>query len=132
MLTFGGGGYYIRINEYLGVPVAKVFFSTSKAEIKLSSVESYRLGRPTISFEIARVTKVETVTLPSRAVLGVRVTRGLLGTGLTGEYRAGSKKVLVIGRAGAAGVKISLNNPAFDDIYLASKDAAGLIAKLSK
>jgi hypothetical protein len=44
----------------------------------------------------------------------------------------GSKKVLVIGRAGAEGVKISLNNPAFDDIYLASKDAAGLIAKLSK
>ena len=112
--------------------MAKVFFSTSKAEIKLSSVESYRLGRPTISFELARVTKVETVTLPSRAVLGVRVTRGLLGTGLTGEYRAGSKKVLVIGRAGAAGVKISLNNPAFDDIYLASKDAAGLIAQLSK
>lgn len=112
--------------------MAKVFFSTNKAEIKLSSVESYRLGRSSIQFELVRVTKVEAIKLPSKAALGVRVTRGLLGTGLTGEYRMGSKKVLVIGRAGAEGVKISLNNPAFDDIYLASKDAAGLIAKLSK
>ena len=123
----------VRINElFLGAIVAKVLFSTSKAEIKLSSVESYRLGRPSIQFELARVTKVEAIKLPRKAVLGVRVGKGLLGTGLTGEYRLGSKKVLVVGRAGAAGVKISLNNPAFDDIYLASKDAAGLIAKLSK
>lgn len=123
----------VRINErFLGAIVAKVFFSTNKAEIKLSSVESYRLGRSSIQFELARVTKVEAFNLPSKAVLGVRVTKGLLGTGLTGEYRMGSKKVLVVGRAGAAGVKISLNNPAFDDIYLASKDAAGLVAKLSK
>jgi hypothetical protein len=55
-----------------------------------------------------------------------------LSAGLTGEYRLGSKKVLVVGRAGAQGVKISLNNPAFDDIYLASNDAAGIVAKLSK
>ena len=123
----------VRINElFLGAIVAKVLFSTSKAEIKLSSVESYRLGRPSIQFELARVTKVEAIKLPRKAVLGVRVGKGLLGTGLTGEYRLGSKKVLVVGRAGAAGVKISLNNPAFDDIYLASKDAAGLVAKLSK
>ena len=123
----------VRINElFLGAIVAKVFFSTNKAEIKLSSVESYRLGRSSIQFELARVTKVEAFNLPSKAVLGVRVTKGLLGTGLTGEYRMGSKKVLVVGRAGAAGVKISLNNPAFDDIYLASKDVAGLVAKLSK
>ena len=123
----------VRINElFLGAIVAKVLFSTSKAEIKLSSVESYRLGRPSIQFELARVTKVEAIKLPRKAVLGVRVGKGILGTGLTGEYRLGSKKVLVVGRAGAAGVKISLNNPAFDDIYLASKDAAGLIAKLSK
>ena len=112
--------------------MAKVLFSTNRAEIKLSSVESYRLGRPSIQFELARVTKVEAIKLPRKAVLGVRVGKGLLGTGLTGEYRLGSKKVLVVGRAGAAGVKISLNNPAFDDIYLASKDAAGLITKLSK
>lgn len=112
--------------------MAKVLFSSTKAEIKLSSVESYRLGRTSIQFELARVTKVEAIKLPSKAVLGVRVGKGLLGTGLTGEYRMGSKKVLVIGRAGAQGVKISLNNPAFDHIYLVSKDAAGLIAQLSK
>jgi hypothetical protein len=112
--------------------MAKVVFSTSKAEIKLSSIEAYRLGRSSIQFELSRVTKVETIKLPSKAVLGVRVGKGLLGTGLTGEYRMGSKKVLVIGRAGAQGVKISLNHPAFDHIYLASKDAAGLISKLAK
>lgn len=112
--------------------MSKVFFSSTKAEIRLSSVESYRLGRSSIQFELARVTKVEAIKLPRKAVLGVRVGKGLLGTGLTGEYRMGSNKVLVIGRAGAQGVKISLNNPAFDHIYLASKDAAGLIAQLSK
>jgi hypothetical protein len=112
--------------------VAKVFFSSNKAEIKLSSVESFRLGRASIQFELSRITKVVAIKLPSKASLGVRVTKGLLGTGITGEYRAGSKKVLVVGRAGAQGVKISLNNPAFDDIYLASKDAAGLKAKLAK
>jgi hypothetical protein len=112
--------------------VAKVFFSSNKAEIKLSSVESFRLGRASIQFELSRITKVELIKLPNTAALGVRVTKGLLGTGITGEYRTGSKKVLVVGRAGAPGVKISLNNPAFDDIYLASNDAAGLIAKLAK
>ena len=116
----------------VGGIVAKVFFSSNKAEIKLSSVESYRLGRASIQFELSRITKVEVIKLPSKASLGVRLTKGLLGTGITGEYRAGSKKVLVVGRAGAPGVKISLNNPAFDDIYLASNDAAGLIAKLAK
>jgi hypothetical protein len=112
--------------------MAKIVYSASNAEIKLSSIESYRLGRASIQFELARVVKVEAIKLPHKADLGVRVTRGLLGTGLTGEYRLGSKKVLVVGRAGAQGVKISLNNPAFDDIYLASNDAAGLVAKLSK
>jgi hypothetical protein len=112
--------------------VAKVFFSSNKAEIKLSSLESYRLGRPNIQFELSRVIKVEAMKLPPRSALGVRVTKGLFGIGLTGEYRLGSKKVLVVGRAGAQGVKISLNNPAFDDIYLATSDAAGLIAKLGK
>jgi hypothetical protein len=112
--------------------MAKIVFSASKAEIKLSSIESYRLGRTSIQFELARVVKVEAIKLPLKSDLGVRVTRGLLGTGLTGEYRLGSKKVLVVGRAGAQGVKISLNNPVFDDIYLASNDAAGLVAKLSK
>jgi len=112
--------------------MAKVVFSTSKAEIKLYSIESYRLGRASIQFELARVVKVEAIKLPSKAVLGVRVGKGLEGTGLTGEYRMGSKKVLVVGRAGAQGVKISLNNPAFDHIYLISKDSAGLIAQLSK
>ena len=112
--------------------MAKIVFSASKAEIKLSSIESYRLGRASIQFELARVVKVEAIKLPSKAVLGVRVGKGHLGTGLTGEYRMGSKKVLVVGRAGAQGVKISLNNPAFDHIYLTSKDSAGLIAQLSK
>ena len=112
--------------------MAKIVYSAGKAEIKLSSVESYRLGRASIQFELSRITKVEVIKLPSKASLGVRITKGLLGTGITGEYRAGSKKVLVVGRAGAQGVKISLRNPAFDDIYLASNDAAGLVAKLAK
>ena len=112
--------------------MAKVFFSTNKAEIKLSSVESYLLGRPTIQFELSRVIKVEAIKLPNANALGIRASKGLLGTGVTGEYRLGSKKILVVGRTKATGVRIFLNNPAFDEIYLATKDVAELIAQLGK
>jgi len=110
----------------------KTQFTNELAKISLSAVERRLLGRFSIQFELSRVVKVEEVQLPGKAKLGLRISKGLMFAGQTGEYRVGSKKVLVIGRSGDTGVKITLSNPAFDELYMATKDPAAFIAKLGK
>jgi len=112
--------------------MSKISVTDQLVKIALSGVERRMLGRVSVQFELSRVVTAEEVRLPGRAKLAIRTSKGLIFGGQTGEYRVGSKKVLVIGRSGATGVKVSLSNPAFDEIYIATKDSAALITKLGK
>jgi len=112
--------------------MAKRLDVSDLVKISLSALERRALSRKAVQFELSRVITVEEVQLPGRSQLVIRTSKITILAGQTGEYRVGSKKVLVIGRSGSTGVKISLNNPAFDEIYIATRNPAAFIAKLGK
>lgn len=105
----------------------------STLEIGLSVRERALLGRPNLSLEINRVKSASLVPFPDKAKLGARVSRRLLFTGFTGEWRIGSSRILVFkGKPGSIALKIILKHPNIDEIWYSGSDAKQVFELLAE
>ena len=96
--------------------MAKITIHGNQLEVSFSPTERYLLGRRDVSLDLDRVVDVSLVPKPKSSDLGRRVSKASLLGGLTGEYRSGSRKILVIGRSSY--IRITLRHPSFDEIWV--------------
>ena len=112
--------------------MARAALNRGNLQISLSSRERYLLRRPNISIELVRVISAALEDFPGRKSLGMRLSgRPLLG-GLTGEYRFGSRKIIVLGRRGGGRfLRIKLSHPTLDEIWYLGRDSEELSKALN-
>ncbi|MFM8926678.1 MAG: hypothetical protein ACKOFA_00530 [Rhodoluna sp.] len=101
--------------------------------ISLSARERSLLGRPNLALELNRVKAFQITEMPGAGELGVRVSKRPLLGGLTGEWRLGSSRMVVLGgKAGAKALKLTLLHPTIDVIWYSGTDVESLFAQLGK
>lgn len=110
--------------------MARVVISDGIALIKLSPVQRYLLKRPHIAFELARMVGIYLEMTPKRRDLGVKSSKGWFFWTKTGEYQAGVKKILFLGRRRGTSVRILMLNPAFDEFFLSDRKSEEIAAFL--
>lgn len=110
--------------------MARVVISDGIALIKLSPVQRYLLKRPHIAFELARMVGIYLEMTPKRRDLGVKSSKGWFFWTKTGEYQAGVKKILFLGRRRGTSVRILMLNPAFDEFFLSDRKSEEIAALL--
>ena len=103
----------------------------AKAELfTLTARERAYLGKQNFSIERDRINSVK---LESGVTPGSRLTQRPVFGGLTGQWRDGQSKILILGgRSGSTYLKISLKHPAFDEIWYSGRNAADLLQSLTK
>ena len=101
--------------------MAKINIQGKQLRVSFSPSERHLLGRPDLSLELDRVVDVSVVPKPKSADLGRRVSKAPLLGGLTGEYRAGSRKILVVGRSSTY-IRIALRHPSVDEIWVGGQN----------
>jgi hypothetical protein len=108
-------------------------FTNQTFNISLTSRERKILGRPSLKLEKSRVLAAEFAEFPGKGALGLRISRGVLFSGVMGEYRSNSKKILVLGnlRSSGANLKITLSHPSIDEIWVCGSSAIELEKKLA-
>jgi hypothetical protein len=86
-----------------------------------------------LNLEKARVLAVDLVEFPTKATLGVRVSKAVLFPGVMGEYRSRTKKNVVLGnlRGTGACLKITLSHPSIDVLWICGSSALELEKKLT-
>lgn len=96
----------------------------------LSTRERAYLGKQNFSIERDRINSVK---LESGIAPGARLTQRPVLGGLTGQWRNGQSKILILGgRSGSTYLKISLRHPAFDEIWYSGPNATDLLQSLTK
>ena len=105
--------------------MAKFQVSMNKFRVSLTFQERAALSRPDIVLEANRLTSTELGKLPSKRDLGTRISKRGLFSGITREYRAGTKKILVIGKSGSGKscLKIKFSHPTLDELWYCGTDA---------
>ncbi|NDC47949.1 MAG: hypothetical protein EBZ61_02515 [Micrococcales bacterium] len=84
--------------------MATISITSKKLQINLSTRERYLLGRPNLALDLVRVDTATLEPNPARPDFGVRTSKRPLFGKAFGEYRYGSRKLLVLGtpRGGGA------------------------------
>jgi hypothetical protein len=112
--------------------VAELVVTGKHIQVSLSARERKLLGRPNFTIDPSRITAVEIgagVKLPE---LGTKVSRRSLLGGVLGEYRAGARKIMVLGKARALRhLIITLKHPTIDEIIYCGNDADAIYQQLS-
>ncbi len=103
--------------------MAKLIVGKSNVRIDLSSRERYLLARPNLIIELERISGVSVEPGMEKERLGVRVSKRPLTGGVFGDWRSGSKRLLVLGRAKAPALRLRLNHPGIDEIWYFSPEA---------
>jgi hypothetical protein len=109
------------------------FVVTSKhLEVALSAIERRVLGRPNLKIELNRISDVSLGSGIKIAELGDKVSRSSIFSGILGEYRAGTKKIMVLSKSRAAKhLVITLKHPTVDEIRYTGKDIESLYQALT-
>ena len=102
-------------------------------EVSLNARESRLLSRTNFKLELGRISGASLGSGLGNLDLGTKVSRSSIFSGYLGEYRSGSKRVMVLGtsRAGKH-VTISVLHPTIDQIIYCEKDAEALYESLTK
>jgi hypothetical protein len=119
----------IRIRDQM----AQIVLTGTHLEVSLNALESRLLGRPNFKIDLGRISAATLGTGEKLTELGTKVSKNSLLGGILGEYRVGSKRVMVLGtsRAGKH-VTISGLHPTIDQIIYCEKDAEALYESLTK
>lgn len=109
--------------------MATISITSKKLQINLSTRERYLLGRPNLALDLIRVDTATLEPNPARRDFGVRTSKRPMFGKAFGEYRYGSRKLLVFGtpRKGGQFLKIKLSHPTIDEIWYFGKDAAEVL-----
>ncbi len=98
--------------------------------VLLTARERVYLGKQNFSIELERINSVK---LEEGLAPGSRLTQRPVLGGLTGQWRDGQSKIMILGgRSGSTYLKISLKHPAFDEIWYSGRNAADLLQSLTK
>ena len=112
--------------------MAKLLVTGKNLQVSLTARERKLLGRPNFTLDPTRISKVEIgagVKLPE---LGTKVSRRSILGGVLGEYRAGARKIMVLGKARALRhLIIKLKHPTIDEIIYCGNDADAIYQYLS-
>jgi hypothetical protein len=112
--------------------MARILLSGEHMQVNLSARERKLLGRPNFSIDPSRITSVELVAGVELPELGTRVSRRSIFGGVLGEYRAGSGKIMVLGKARALRhLIITLKHPTIDQIIYCGNDADSIYQNLT-
>ena len=105
--------------------MAKINIQGKQLKVSFSPRERHLLGRPDLSLELQRITDVSVVSRPKTIDLGRKVSKSSLFGGPTGEYRSGSKKILLLGRSSSY-IRINLSHPSVDEVWVGSSHQSAL------
>ena len=112
--------------------MARFVVSSKHLEVALSAIERRVLGRPNLKIELSRISDVSLGSGIKIAELGVKVSRSSIFSGILGEYRAGTKKIMVLSKSRAAKhLVITLKHPTVDEIRYSGKDMESLYQALT-
>lgn len=113
--------------------MVSILVQQNKLVIDLNARERALLGRPNLSLELNRVTKVTFEPLPGKDKLGVLISRRSIFGGATGEWRSGSSRIMVFGgRTGANALRITLKHPSVDEFWYSGSAAKQLFDELTE
>ena len=93
--------------------------NNEKFTVGLGSWERRLLGRPNIVLDLFMISDISSVVLPETEVLGVKTSKRALLGNIAGEYRSGSKKLLVLGslkQGRRSALRIQVLHPSIDEI----------------
>ncbi|NBW72907.1 MAG: hypothetical protein EBR26_00630 [Microbacteriaceae bacterium] len=111
--------------------MASIAVGPKSLSVSLGLRERSILGRPNLAIELTRIKSFELAELPRSVDLGTRVSKRPFLGGLTGEWRSGPSRIVVLGgRAGAKALKISLLHPTIDEIWYSGSDIEQVASKL--
>jgi len=111
--------------------MASIAVGPKSLSVSLGVRERSILGRPNLSIDLTRITSFEIAELPGAADLGTRLSKRPFLGGLTGEWRSGSSRIVVLGgKAGAKALKISLLHPTIDEIWYSGSDIEQVASRL--
>lgn len=101
-------------------------------KINLSPRERRALARRGLSIERTRLVSAQLAEFPEKLDLGLKVPKNLLFGGVFGEYRANTKKILVLGNTKGSEpcLKIRISHPNIDEIWVCGSKAAPLQKEL--
>ncbi len=125
--------YYVPNQQHQqGDSLAKLVVTGKHLQVSLTARERKLLGRPNFTIDPSRISKVEIgagVKLPE---LGTKVSRRSFLGGVLGEYRAGARKIMVLGKARSLRhLTISLKHPNIDEIIYCGNDADAIYQQLN-
>ncbi len=113
--------------------MARIVVFGKYLEVSLSALERRVLGRPKVKVELSRISDVRLGSGINLAELGTKVSRSSIFGGILGEYRAGAKKIMVLGRSRAAKhLVVTFKHPSIDEIRYCGKDVEDLYKALTK
>lgn len=111
--------------------MASFHFHNGTFTINLNGKERRALARPKLLIEKSRLIAMELAEYPGKAALGIKTSKAALFSGILGEFRSGSKKILVLGKLrGRSGLKIKVSHPNFDEIWVFGHEVAELEQQL--
>lgn len=111
--------------------MARIVVFGKHLEVSLSALERRVLGRPTVKVELSRISDVRLGSGINLAELGTKVSRSSIFGGILGEYRAGAKKIMVLGRSRAAKyLVVTFKHPSIDEIWVSGPQATELESQL--
>lgn len=112
--------------------MARITMAGKNLQVSLTARERKLLGRPNFTIDPSRITAVEIAAGVKLPELGTKVSRRSLLGGVLGEYRAGARKIMVLGKARALRhLIITLKHPTIDEIIYCGNDADAIYRQLS-
>ena len=100
--------------------------------VSLTARERRLLGRPNFTIDPSRITSVQISQGTNILELGTRVSRRSLLGGVLGEYRAGTRKIVVLGKNRAPRhLIITLQHPTIDEIIYFGNDVEVIYQRLT-
>jgi len=112
--------------------MARFVMTGKHLELSLSAIERRILGRPHLKIELNRISDVHLGSGINLSELGDRVSGSSVFSGILGEYRAGTKKIMVLSKSRAAKhLVITLKHPTIDEIRYTGKDMESLYQALT-
>lgn len=112
--------------------MASYVFSRDAFKIDFSLGERRAMARPNLSLEKSRLLSADMAKFPERPELGKKISKIVLFQGVSGEYRSGSRKILVFGkpRGSELSLRIRIAHPNVDEIWVCGAKAAPLQKQL--
>ena len=114
--------------------MAKYSLNSTHLTVRFNWLERRVLGRPNLIVETSRLMTFESLPLPGKSELGLRVSKKSPVFGVLGEYRSRFSKVLVLAKGRNSGncLKIQVSHPNIDVIWVCGSQANDLRVKLAQ